>query len=204
MGEWADAEGKIYEQYTVKEIPYTQDDIRRVDYGIDYATKTVFAAQKLVTLKSGLQILESTLRYDAKKSGRQKTDSEYVDLFLEYIGDQKVNTVFVDPSASSFIVALRRVPKRMFHVRPGLNEVLNGIRVCMSLLTKEKVVIQDNKSNQPLLDELADYVWDPKSEEDKPLKVNDHHCDAMRYVLYRLESTAIFARAYLSARRHVK
>ena len=186
LGEWADAEGKIYEQYTVKNVHYSQDDIRRIDLGVDYATKTTFAAQKLVTLKSGLQILESTLRYDAKKTGKQKTDSEYVDMLVEFMGKDRIQCVYVDPSASSFIVALRRVPKRLFHVRVADNAVLDGIRVCMNLLTKEKVIIQDNKSNAPLLDELADYVWDEKKEDDLPKKINDHHVDAMRYVVYSL------------------
>ena len=186
QGEWADAEGKIYEQYTVRPVHYSKDEIRRIDIGIDYATKTVFAAEKLVTLKNGLQVIESTLRYDAKKTGKQKTDSEYVDMVKEFIGHDKITCIYVDPSASSFIVALRRAPMRGFHVRTADNAVLDGIRVTMNLLTKEKVVIQDNKSNQPLLDELADYVWDDKKEDDMPLKVNDHHCDALRYVCYSL------------------
>ena len=178
--------GKSTNSTPSKKIPYTQNDIRRIDLGVDYATKTTFACTKLVTLKSGLQVIESSLHYDAKKKGKQKTDSEYCDMLLEFIGQDRVTAVYVDPSASSFIVALRRVPKRMFHVRTADNAVLDGIRVTMNQLTKEKVVIQDNKSNAPLLDELADYVWDEKKEDDLPKKINDHHVDALRYVVYSL------------------
>ena len=32
-----------------------------------------------------------------------------------------------------------------------------------------------------LLGELGGYVWDTKEGEDKPVKVNDHGCDALRY-----------------------
>ena len=119
--------------------------------GLIMQRKQCLQPRKLVTLKSGLQILESTLRYDAKKTGKQKTDSEYVDMLLEFMGKDRVQVVYVDPSASSFIVALRKSPQRMFHVRAADNAVLDGIRVCMNLLTRERVVIQDNKSNGPLL-----------------------------------------------------
>jgi phage terminase large subunit len=32
-----------------------------------------------------------------------------------------------------------------------------------------------------LITEMQGYVWDDKSLEDKPVKVSDHACDALRY-----------------------
>ena len=45
-----------------------------------------------------------------------------------------------------------------------------------------------------LIDEIQGYSWDPKAQqrgEDKPVKTNDHACDALRYALmeYRREIT---------------
>ena len=37
-----------------------------------------------------------------------------------------------------------------------------------------------------LIDEIQGYAWDPKAQErgeDKPVKTNDHACDALRYAL---------------------
>jgi phage terminase large subunit len=39
------------------------------------------------------------------------------------------------------------------------------------------------------IQELSNYVWDAKAQEkgeDKPLKVNDHCCDALRYAIMRI------------------
>ena len=47
--------------------------------------------------------------------------------------------------------------------------------------------IKISKSCISLLKELGMYVWDSKRAdkigEDKPLKINDHFCDALRYMV---------------------
>jgi hypothetical protein len=40
------------------------------------------------------------------------------------------------------------------------------------------------RSCKCLIAELNGYVWDDKSPEDAPLKVNDHACDSMRYLVH--------------------
>jgi hypothetical protein len=43
------------------------------------------------------------------------------------------------------------------------------------------IKIVDNKDMEPWKKEAGGYVWDEKSVEDKPVKVEDHDSDATRY-----------------------
>lgn len=60
-----------------------------------------------------------------------------------------------------------------------------GIQLVMSLLAAGRLFISD--SCEELLKEFPSYRWDPaaaKRGEDKPIKVNDHSLDALRYALF--------------------
>ena len=97
----------------------------------------------------------------------------------------------VDPSATSFIAALQRRTRTLydpvrrrdteistFRIRHANNDVQRGIRdtaVCI-----QKGVIKISKVCVETFKEFQGYVWDD-SAEDRPVKVNDHHMDALRY-----------------------
>jgi hypothetical protein len=91
--------------------------------------------------------------------------------------------IVVDPSAKSFIVALREAG---FYVKEGNNEVLDGIRAVATLIGQRKLMIHRN--NCPgLLSEMRSYVWDEKAGQmgdEKPVKMLDHGCDALRYQVH--------------------
>ena len=60
---------------------------------------------------------------------------------------------------------------------------MDGIRVTSSLISQIKIKAVKSKCPRTLGD-IASYVWDDKARErgeEKPLKVNDHGCDALRY-----------------------
>jgi hypothetical protein len=60
--------------------------------------------------------------------------------------------------------------------------VLPGIGTNMSLLANNKLYL--SKRCVQLARYLPGYAWDDKAAlvgEDKPIKVNDHECDALRY-----------------------
>ena len=117
-------------------------------------------------------------RWDSRKERRQKTDQEYADDFLEFMGGTDA-TVLVDPSAASFIVALRQ---RGVYVREADNDVLDGIRKTGVLLNRREILIHERCSG--LIDELGTYLWDEKASlrgEEKPVKQQDHGPDALRY-----------------------
>ena len=69
--------------------------------------------------------------HDGRSSGVSMTDEDYCGRIEALAGDLKVKRVIADPSASSFIAALRR---RGFTVLRAKNDVVDGIRVTAGLL----------------------------------------------------------------------
>lgn len=122
-------------------------------------------------------------RWDSREEHRQKTDEEYADDFMEFMGKDPCAAI-VDPAAASFITALRQ---RGVYVMEGNNDVLNGIRKCSTLLSHRDLLISTDCEG--LLDELGTYRWDDKAAlmgVDKPIKQQDHGPDALRYYINSL------------------
>ena len=98
---------------------------------------------------------------------------------MEFMGKDWC-TVLVDPSAASFIVALRQ---RGAYVREADNDVSDGIRRTGTLFARRRLLV--NEANcMGLIDELGTYMWDDKAAqrgEEKPVKQQDHGPDALRY-----------------------
>ena len=190
LGEWVVAEGAIYDMldvtpggvHVVTELP---EKFERVVVGVDYGTSnpTVFLAAG----KSGKTwTVFSEGRYDGRE-GRQRTDEEHSVAFARWIGSLGVSpsSVEVDPSAASFKAQMRKDGIR--RVRDADHAVIDGIRVVSTALTSGTLKIHE--SCEGLLSEMSTYAWDSKAQkrgEDKPLKVNDHGCDALRYLAMRV------------------
>lgn len=183
MGRWLMADGLIYDMFDHTENTY-REDIPSLPYSCqryiacDYGTSnpTVF----LDIYDDGETIrVDREYRWDSRKERRQKTDQEYADDFMEFMGSNWC-TVLVDPSAASFIVALRQ---RGVYVQEADNDVLDGIRRVGVLFQRRGLLI--NESNcMGLIGELGSYLWDEKAAlrgEEKPVKQQDHGPDALRY-----------------------
>ena len=84
--------------------------------------------------------------------------------------------MIVDPSAASFIEALRR---EGFRVVRADNDVADGIRVTADLLKRRRIVICDACAD--CLWEMETYCWDDKGRRDAPKKEQDHAMDDLRY-----------------------
>ena len=118
---------------------------------------------------------------------RSKTDAQYAEDFVNWLGDTKPEWIFIDPSAKSFRLALWQMRIKypaLSRVAQANNAVLDGIRKISSLLSAEKLFI--HKSCKGLQEEFTSYAWDPKAQErgeDKPIKGFDHSLDALRYAI---------------------
>jgi hypothetical protein len=84
--------------------------------------------------------------------------------------------VIVDPSAASFIAALKR---RNFRVQKADNSVLDGIRRTAEYLKGGNIMI--HRSCVDAIREFGMYRWDEKKTVDTVVKENDHAMDDIRY-----------------------
>ncbi len=74
-------------------------------------------------------------------------------------------------------------------LKPAENEVGLGIQRVQKLLTYQVMSVSEKQEN--LIREMGTYAYDPKSIEagkEKPMKVDDHCCDAWRYLVMGLWS----------------
>ena len=179
LGKWVLAEGLIYPDaangaYTVP----TPANMRCREYyiSIDYGTRNP-CSMGLWGLNDGVWYRIREYYYSGRTEGRNKTDEEYYQELVKLAAGLPIRAVIVDPSAASFITTIRRHGKYVvIHAR---NEVLNGIRKTAAAFTKGIIKICDCCKNT--LAEFGAYRWDDKSEEDRPIKENDHAMDDIRY-----------------------
>lgn len=131
----------------------------------------------LWALKDGVWYRAREYYFDSRREGRQKTDTEYVADLKKFAAGETVEKVIVDPSAASFIEALRR---EGFPVSRADNDVADGIRVTANLLKQRKIVICEGCES--CLSEIAAYCWEESGTgRDRPKKERDHAMDEMRY-----------------------
>lgn len=177
LGLWVRAEGLVYPMFGDGCI--TQDTPDTGDYyiSIDYGTLNPFSAGLwCVGKRSAVRIAE--IYYSGRETRSQKTDEEYCDMVERLVGEKTIRAVVVDPSAASFIEALRR--RGRFKVRHADNDVMNGIRTVSDFLRNGKIKIHESCENT--IREFGLYRWDEKSESDRVVKENDHAMDEVRYM----------------------
>ena len=174
-GKWCVAEGLVYE---FGEEQITDDIPQGGEYyiSVDYGTLNPFSAG-LWCIDGGKAVRIAEYYYSGRDSKVQKTDEDYCDAIIELAGDKPVRHVIVDPSAASFITALRR--RGNFSVRDAKNDVLDGIRLTYRMLKNGQIKI--HKNCKDAIREFGLYRWDDKSTTDKPIKENDHAMDDIRY-----------------------
>ncbi|MGE9695926.1 PBSX family phage terminase large subunit [Streptomyces sp. CH6] len=196
LGLWVMAEGAVYEafdeaRHVVDELP----EMRRYWLGMDYGTVN---ATSVILLGLGVDdrlYACAEWRHDSRQAQRQMTDAQYSAAIRAWLADYRppgapatVRGVtpewsFVDPSAASFIT--QAYEDGFPNLAKAQNDVAGGIRDVASLLAAG--LLRIHRSCTGLIDELPGYVWDEKAAEkgeDKPVKINDHSVDALRYAVH--------------------
>lgn len=187
LGLWVMSEGLIYDMFDQTENLYREAPVDLEWSGVraiacDYGTTNPSVFLDVYDYDGTLYIARE-YRWDSREEHRQKTDKEYADDLLTFMGKDWC-TVLVDPSAASFIAELR---SRGVYVLPADNEVLDGIRRTAALLQSRKIKIHESCAG--LIDELGTYIWDEKASmrgEERPVKERDHGPDALRYFVNTL------------------
>ncbi len=176
LGEWAMAEGLVYQFDTEKHIAKELPQHGEYHISVDYGTLNPFSAG-LWCVNGGRAVRLREYYWSGREKQRLKTDEEYYRELETLAGELYIESVIVDPSAASFIETIRRHGR--FSVRKAKNEVLNGIRLTAAML--EAGVIKIGESCENSIREFSLYSWAEQGQEDKVVKEYDHAMDDIRY-----------------------
>lgn len=112
---------------------------------------------------------------------RGQTDAQIAD----YVSALNWNECYPDPESASGIEELRRRGVNVRDVIKNKDSIRNGINLVRELFKSNRLFI--HKSCVNLISELETYSYPDKkpdhSEDEKPIKENDHALDALRYAL---------------------
>ncbi|WP_307868439.1 PBSX family phage terminase large subunit [Cellulosimicrobium cellulans] len=196
LGEWVAAEGAIYDTWDpdVHVIRYEDMPTLRelVAVGVDYGTTNATAAVVIgitAELRPRLIVVDEW-RYQAGEHGSRWTDAQLSKGLRDWMASIKIpgqphltapGWVFLDPAAASFRVQLAadNLP-----TMDAENDVKYGIQTVASLLGGKRLIVTDRCHE--LIREIPAYAWDDKAAlrgEDKPVKVDDHQVDGLRYAV---------------------
>lgn len=201
-GLWTLAEGLIYPMYAEALEGTLPDVLSEYALSIDYGTQNAFAALlwgRERTEEGSVWHVVREYYYSGRDSGKQKTDEDYKNDLINFVkdlpdwvyGEGGIDT-YLDPSAASFKAALREVYRegknyrgeteliRQFKVHDANNDVLSGINDTAQCLQSGKVKVYELACPN-MKKEFQGYVWDSHEGADRPIKINDHAMDAMRY-----------------------
>ena len=192
LGLWTVAEGLIFPEAAEGKYNVPFDANRKYTsyiVSIDYGTLNP-CSMGLWGLSDGVWYRIKEYYHSGRDTRKQLTDEEYYKKLTELIDGLPVREIIIDPSAASFIATIRKHGR--YHVRKADNAVLDGIRNTAKALQNGSVRICDNCKNT--IAEFSAYRWDEKSQEDKPIKENDHAMDDIRYFVNTVltKSTARF------------
>lgn len=178
LGEWVAAQGRVYDFFDesyVKAVP--EGPFEHYVISCDYGTSNP-SSFGLWALQRGVWYRIREYYYEARRVGIQKTDAEYVQEMIRLADGLPIRMVVADPSASSFIAALRQAG---FTVMKAENSVLSGIRKTADMLKNGEIVICEGCKGA--IEEFSMYCWDESRQDgqDAPKKIHDHAMDEIRY-----------------------
>lgn len=188
LGLWVLAEGIIYPNFSREKHTIKQKDLPNKfdyyyvtsDYGITNPQVFLLCGINFVDNKPHVWILDEY--YNKGKTEKVKTDALFLKDYKKFIKDLDIRKTIIDPSATSLINLFKQ---ENINVKEADNAVIDGINLVLNWLDEERIHILEDKCPN-LLREFASYIWDAKAQEkgeDKPIKVNDHALDALRYLL---------------------
>lgn len=166
-----------------------------IGIGCDYGQQnaTTYQAAGININKRKLEGLDEFF-HSGRDTGKQKSPSEYAKELIDLTDalHEKYSCsafyVFIDPSAKGLAEEIKRIAmstkKYQILIKDAENDVSVGIQRVQKLMTYQVMSVSENQEN--LIREFGTYEYDPKSIEsgkEKPIKIDDHCCDAWRYLV---------------------
>ena len=177
LGQWAQAEGRVYDFFEAEMVkPVPTGRFEKWYVSCDYGTVNP-TSMGLWGLQKGVWYRVKEFYFNSRDAQKQMTDEEYAAALEKLVDGRMVTSVIVDPSAASFIEVLRR---KGWRVQRADNDVLSGIRLTSDALKEGRIVICEGCHD--CIREMDEYVWDLSSgAKDRVKKEHDHAMDDMRY-----------------------
>ena len=178
----------------------TEQRYKIIGVGVDYGQQnaTTFQAAGVNINRRRLEGMDE-FYHSGRESGKQKSPSEYAQEFIKFADvlherySCSIFYAFIDPSAAGLSEEIKRLAaeKREYNIiiKPAENDVSIGIQRVQKCLTYRITTVSEKQAN--LIREIDTYEYDPesiKAGKEKPLKVDDHCCDAWRYLVMGLWS----------------
>lgn len=191
LGDWVAAEGAIYPMFDLSKhvSDKVPDKMHNHWIGCDYGHTNPTAFLRLAVGDDGRIWVLDEYYHMADKTGAKSPKQYARDMRKFAQQGPPPDSVVIDPAAEGFILQLKEDAPEL-RVKRADNAVLEGIQLVSSAFDAGVLMIHPRCKH--LIDEIQGYAWDPKAQErgeDKPVKTNDHACDALRYALmaYRRE-----------------
>ena len=171
-----------------------------IGIGVDYGQQnaTTYQAAGVNINKRRIEGLDE-FYHSGRESGKQKSPSDYAKELINFTDalheeySCSAFYVFIDPSAKGLAEEVKRLAmqsrKYGIVIKDAENDVSVGIQRVQKCLTYQVMTVSERQEN--LIREIGTYEYDPKSIEsgkEKPMKVDDHCCDAWRYLVMGLWS----------------
>ena len=176
LGQWVQAEGRVYDFFTEEMVGKAPECCDKWYISCDYGTVNP-TSMGLWGRSGEVWYRVKEFYFSSREARYQMTDEEYASALAKLAGGRKITAVIVDPSAASFMEVLRR---KGWRVQKAHNDVLSGIRMTSDSLKNGRIVICDGCKD--CLREMEEYVWDLSGGQgDRVKKEHDHAMDDMRY-----------------------
>ncbi len=175
LADFRKTEGLVYkefnrEKHTTTNIP---ENYKETILGIDWGYTNPSAVLKIIVDNDNNYWIVDEY-YKTKKTTEQ---------IIEVALSMKPNMVYPDPAEADRVAML--VDKGL-NVREVSKDIVAGIDKVRELFKQNRIKIHKNCAS--LIQELETYSYPEKksnsNEQEKPIKENDHACDALRYALY--------------------
>lgn len=184
-GEWCDPSGLVWDVETPQSVGQPPDgEPTRLDVAIDSASSSVTHALLVGRYAKAFWVLDEW-RHDANATGAMAPADQVASIAAKFAKWGTVTNWVADSADGHFNVALRqlRYERRIAGtVNKSDKRVKEGLDQVSWLLHRRRLRISAACSG--LLRDIGGYSWDPLAAargEDKPVKADDHGCDALRY-----------------------
>lgn len=179
-GDWGAFAGQIYKNFIPEKHVGKYEEYAGIKYyiaGVDFGVRNPTCILAIGVTKDKQAIIEKEYYASGKTS---KDITEQLKRFHKHYDFKKI---FCDPAALDLITQCEQI---RLPIVAGDNKVEPGIAKIKSLFKKNQIYI-DWHCNY-LIKELQSYRYERdrlnNNPSERPLKMDDHSCDALRYALY--------------------